>query len=258
MSRTHRFGRLAVLIAAALLGACATIKAPPPEERIADDPWEPFNRNVYAFNRGVDKAVLRPLARGYRAVTPDPLERGIGNAFDNLRSVPVMVNLLLQGRPANAGRMFERFFVNTVFGLGGFLDVATDAGIPDFDEDFGQTLAVWGWDDSRYLVLPFLGPSTVRDAVGLPVDRTIDVPWREVLDGRTYLLGVDVIQTRASLLDREADLEAAFDEYLLIRDAWLQQRAYKISGESVTPDYDALLLEDPWDDDWDDEADGGN
>ncbi|MBY6203846.1 MlaA family lipoprotein [Halomonas denitrificans] len=241
--------RLAVLLAAALLSACATIQAPPPEERIAADPWEPFNRNMYAFNRGVDRAVLQPLARGYNTITPEPVERGIANALDNLRSVPVMLNLLLQGRPAHAGRMFERFFVNSVFGLGGILDVASDAGIPDFDEDFGQTLAVWGWEDSRFLVLPFLGPSTLRDALSRPVDATADVPWREVIDGRLYILGVDIVQQRADLLDREEDLEAAFDEYLLVRDAWLQQRAYKISGESTTPDYDVLLEEDPWDDD---------
>lgn len=242
--------RTLTLTAAVLLSACATIKAPPPEERIPEDPWEPFNRNVYAFNRGIDKAVLQPLARGYNTITPEPVERGIANFFDNLRSLPDIVNLLLQGRPGNATQMSGRFFLNSVFGLFGFIDVATAAGLPDFDEDFGQTLAVWGWDDSRYLMLPFLGPSTVRDALGQAGDATYDIPWQRTLDSTQYYpLALDIVQLRARSLDTEKDLEAAFDEYLLVRDAWLQRRAYKISGESATPDYDALLEEDPWDDD---------
>lgn len=242
--------RLGMLAAVVLLTACATIKAPPPGERIAEDPWEPFNRNIYAFNRGVDKAVLRPLARGYDYVTPELIERGIANFFDNIRSLPDIVNLLLQGRPHNALRMTERFFVNTVFGIGGIVDVASDADIPDFDEDLGQTLAVWGWTDSRFLMLPFLGPSTLRDTVGLAGDSTYDIAWQRTLDSTQYYpLPLDIIQLRARLLDRDADLDAAFDEYLLVRDAWLQRRDYKISGESTTPDYDALLEEEPWDED---------
>ncbi|MEM7053721.1 MAG: VacJ family lipoprotein [Pseudomonadota bacterium] len=227
-----------------LISACATT-APPPEERHAADPWEPFNRNMYSFNRTVDKAILRPIARGYTAITPDPVERGISNIFDNIQSMPVILNLLLQGEPADAGRMFERFFVNTVFGLAGIFDVATEAGLPDYDEDFGQTLAVWGWQDSRYLVLPLLGPSTVRDALGRPVDGVADLPWNEVTDGRAYLWGVNLIETRARLLPREAQLEEAFDEYLFIRDAWLQRRDFQITGESETPDYEAFLEEAP-------------
>ena len=259
MTRFNGLARFSMLAAAALLSACATIQAPPPEERIPEDPWEPLNRNIYAFNRGVDKAVLRPLARGYNYVTPEPVERGIANFFDNLRSLPDIANLLLQGRPMNALRMTERFFVNTVFGIGGVVDVATHAGIPDFDEDLGQTLAVWGWSDSPYLVLPLLGPSTVRDTVGMVGDSTYDIAWQRTLDSTKYYpLPLDIIQIRARLLDREDDLEAAFDEYLLVRDAWLQQRAYKISGESVTPDYDALLEEDPWEDDLPPGDDGGN
>lgn len=253
MNRRRRNGpivaRLLSLVSVLLLSACATIKAPPPEERIPEDPWEGFNRNVYAFNRGVDKAILIPLARGYNKITPEPIERGIANFFNNLRSLPDIVNLLLQGQPGDAGRMSGRFFVNSVFGLAGFIDVATDAGLADYDEDFGQTLAVWGWDDSRYLMLPFLGPSTLRDAIGTAGDATYDIPWQRTLDStKNYPLALDIVQQRANVLDREEDLEAAFDEYLLIRDAWLQRRAYKISGESATPDYEALLEEDPWED----------
>lgn len=226
-----------------LISACATT-APPPDQRDPADPWEPFNRNMYAFNRAVDKAVLRPVARGYTAITPDPVERGIGNVFKNVQSVPVILNLLLQGEPTDAARMFERFFVNTIFGVAGIFDVATQAGLPDYDEDFGQTLAVWGWDDSRYLVLPLFGPSTVRDALGRPVDVVSSVPWNEASDGRQWLRGVNLIQARARLLPAESQLEEAFDEYLFVRDAWLQRRNFLITGESETPDYEAFLDED--------------
>lgn len=237
----NRLRGLLAAVLAVTLSACATTKAPPPEERHAQDPWEPFNRNVYAFNRGFDKAILRPVARGYETVVPDPLERGITNAFDNLQSVPVVLNLVLQGRPGDAGRMVSRFVVNTVLGIGGLFDVATQAGIPDFEEDFGQTMAVWGWNRSNYLILPFLGPSTLRDALGRPVDRYSDVPWREVVDGREYLIAVELVQQRANLLGREEDLEEAYDEYLFVRDAWLQRRRYLITGESETPDYESFL-----------------
>ena len=237
----HRL--ILVLMMTLLVSACATT-APPPDQRDPADPWEPFNRNIYSFNRAVDKAILRPLARGYTAITPDPVERGIGNVFKNVQSVPVILNLLLQGEPADAGRMFERFFVNTVFGVAGIFDVATQAGLPDYDKDFGQTLAVWGWDDSRYLVLPLFGPSTVRDALGRPVDVVTSVHWNEASDGRQWLRGVNLIQARARLLPGESQLEAAFDEYLFVRDAWLQRRNFLITGESETPDYEAFLDED--------------
>lgn len=237
---------LFMLAATVLLTACATT-APPPEQRHPDDPWEPFNRNMYQFNRSLDRAILRPLARAYDKALPRPVKTGIGNAFDNLSSLPTIVNLVLQGRPIDARLKLERFLTNTVGGLGGFFDVASAWDMPDFDEDFGQTLAVWGWDDSRYLVLPLLGPSTVRDGLGRIPDRYIDVPWREVTDDREWLIGIDVIQQRAALLPRDRQLEDALDEYLLVRDAWLQRRQTEITGQSELPDYDAFLEED-WDD----------
>ncbi|MDT8410206.1 MAG: VacJ family lipoprotein, partial [Wenzhouxiangellaceae bacterium] len=155
--------------AAFVLAACAT-SAPPPDQRDPSDPWEPYNRNIYKFNRTLDKAIVKPIAEGYEYVVPDPVETGITNFFTNLKSLQTMINLTLQGRPADTGRMLERFFVNTVFGLAGFFDVASKGGLPSFDEDFGQTMAVWGWKNSRYFVIPFLGPSTVRDGLGQPVD----------------------------------------------------------------------------------------
>lgn len=234
------FQKVLIVLSVALLTACATT-APPPEERHPRDPWEPYNRNMYAFNRSVDKAVFRPVARGYKAITPDPVETGISNVFENLMGVPNMLNLLLQGRPTDTVKMGMRFVMNTVFGLGGIFDVATRSGVPQFDEDFGQTLGVWGWEDSRYFMLPFLGPSTVRDSAARIPDRYPNLPWRRLTDARWYIVGLDIIQLRASLLPREEQLESAFDEYLFVRDAWLQNRDFKIHGETATPDYEAFL-----------------
>lgn len=237
-----RYKALTTSLLALLLAACATT-APPPDERDPVDPWEPYNRNMYEFNRTLDKAIFRPVAVGYQTVVPDPVEKGITNFFVNLKSLPVMINLTLQGRPGDTARMFERFFLNTVFGLAGFFDVASKADLPSYDEDLGQTLAVWGWSESRYFVLPFMGPSTLRDGLARPADSYMDVLWREAVDGRGYGIAVDLIQTRANLLGREEQLEDAFDEYLFVRDAWLQNRQFKITGESATPDYDSFLEE---------------
>ena len=241
------FKALTTSLLALLLAACATT-APPPDQRDPQDPWEPYNRNMYKFNRTLDKAIIRPLATGYEAVLPDPVETGVSNFFENLTSLPVMINLTLQGRPGDTARMLERFFVNTVFGLAGFFDVASKYDMPDYDEDLGQTLAVWGWEDSRYFMLPFLGPSTLRDGLARPVDSYTDILWRKAVDGRTYGIAIDLIQRRANALGREEQLKDAFDEYLFIRDAWLQNRRFKITGESATPDYGSFL-----DDDWEEE-----
>jgi phospholipid-binding lipoprotein MlaA len=234
---------LIVAAAALLLGACAT-NAPPPDERDPIDPWEPYNRSMYQFNRTLDKAVIRPVARGYTAVVPDPVETGVTNFFDNLLSLQTIANLALQGRAGDTGRMIERFFLNTVFGVAGIFDVSTMAGLPDYDEDFGQTLAVWGWKESRYLMLPFLGPSTLRDGLAEFPDSYSNIVWRRAVNGREWGLAIDLVQRRANALGRESQLADAYDEYLFIRDAWMQNRRFKITGESATPDYDSFLEED--------------
>lgn len=239
--------KLLIAVLAATLTACATT-APPPDERDPADPWEPFNRNMYQFNRTLDRAIFKPVATGYEAIVPDPVETGVTHFFENLQSLPVIANLTLQGRPGDSIKMFARFTMNTLLGVGGLFDVATRAGLPQYDEDFGQTLAVWGWSDSRYLVLPLLGPSTVRDGVSIPANAYIDIPWREAVDGREFGFVLELIQRRANLLPRESQLEDAYDEYLFVRDAWLQNRRFKITGEAATPDYDAFLEEDYGDD----------
>jgi len=238
---------LALVMVIALAG-CATTAAPP-EARIPQDPWEPFNRSVYEFNRGVDKAVLRPVARGYDAVTPRPVRTGIGNFFRNIGSPVIMLNMLLQGRGQDFEQEFQRFFVNTVYGVGGIFDLADRADIEDNNADFGQTLHTWGWDDSRFLMLPLLGPSTVRDGVGTAIDSTQDNVWqRGVRSGRWGLEVLRVIDRRAGLLPLEPELARAFDEYALIRDGYLQRRAFFLGGDQTeAPDYESFLDEGQWD-----------
>ncbi|MEE3215266.1 MAG: VacJ family lipoprotein, partial [Pseudomonadota bacterium] len=155
-----------VLAAALAVSGCASSGVN--SEPNPADPWEGFNRRVFAFNDVLDRYALKPAAQGYRYITPDPLERGVSNFFDNLGEVRTVLNSLLQGKPANAGNSSMRFLMNTTFGLGGLLDPASHAGFTADTEDFGQTLAAWGVGEGPYVVLPFLGPSTVRDTAALP------------------------------------------------------------------------------------------
>ncbi len=236
-----RAGLSATLLAAWLLAGCAS----QPEKLSAPDidPWEPFNRKVHAFNDGLDRAVLKPVAKGYDAVMPDAPQRGVRNFFRNLSYPVTFLNLVLQGKFEESMTATGRFLMNSTLGLFGFFDVASKGGIPQYDEDFGQTLAVWGWKDSRYLVVPLLGPHTVRDLGGRPADTyTHPVSWlaREESEYRPLIL--DLIATRAALLPLDKDLQEASDPYVLIRDAYLQNREFKIyDGEPPAPDYDSLL-----------------
>lgn len=225
-----------------LATGCATTAAPP-EERHPNDPWEPFNRSVFVFNSAVDRSVVRPIARGYDTVTPSPIQRGVRNFFTNLRSPVVVFNLLLQGRGGDAGEELTRFFVNTIYGIGGLFDVASAGDLEKHDEDFGQTMATWGWEESRFVILPFLGPSTVRDGLGRGVDTVPDVAWRIALDEGSYgLIGLDIIQTRAQMLPLDKEIEQAFDPYTFVRDGWMQRRKQQVhDGEQPLPDYDAFL-----------------
>ncbi|MDZ7790482.1 MAG: VacJ family lipoprotein [Xanthomonadales bacterium] len=235
-----------VLLAGLLLAGCATT-APPPEERDPRDPWEPYNRNMFKFNKAVDRALIRPLAVGYGELTPAPVRRSVRNFFTNIRAPVVMTNLVLQGRPADAGTQLKRFFINSTVGLAGLFDLASDAELASFDEDFGQTMATWGWEDSRFFILPLMGPSTLRDGLGRVPDGYADVAWQWTLDETTYgLIGLNVIQIRHALLPLDEDIESAFDPYTFTRDGWLQRRNHAISnGGNATPDYDSFI-----DDDW--------
>ncbi|HLS04917.1 MAG TPA: VacJ family lipoprotein [Wenzhouxiangella sp.] len=244
--------RLLTAVAAVVLAAGCATTAPPPDERHPQDPWEPYNRNMFKFNMAVDQAVVRPVAIGYDRITPEPAQKGIRNFFRNIRSPIDFINLILQGRPKEAGTKLMRFTANTVFGIGGLFDVATPGGVPEHRADFGQTLAKWGWKDSRYLVLPVLGPSSIRDGIGRGGDAGFSFAWRWVLEETSYgWILLDGIQARHALLPLDADIQSAYDPYIFMRDAWLQRRAHLTSqGEEELPDYDAFLDElDDYDDD---------
>lgn len=221
-----KFNRLILVLCALILSACATTDSKNPK-----DPYEEYNRSVWEFNRAIDKAVLKPVAEGYQAVTPDPIEKGISNFFSNLGEIETIINDILQAKFGKAGRDTGRFLINSTLGLAGFLDPATEMGLKREQEDFGQTLAAWGFDSGPYLMLPFLGPSTARDGIGFAVDKVaLFSPYDELDDSNTEwsLRALDLVQTRASLLPLEQQLEEALDEYSLVRDAYLQRREFLI------------------------------
>ncbi|MEE4662269.1 MAG: VacJ family lipoprotein, partial [Halieaceae bacterium] len=207
------------------------------------DPWESYNRKVHAFNTTVDRCCLRPVARGYNTITPGPVKDGVANFFRNIDWPVTFLNQLLQGKIRESGVSTGRFVLNTTFGVLGLFDPASGLDIPQYDEDFGQTLAAYGWEDSRYFVFPILGPSTLRDTLGQgfygyfhPVSYMI----REHDDYRPLI--VDVVQVRASFLPRDAELEDAYDPYVLLRDVYLQNRRFEIyDGAPPLEDYESLL-----------------
>ncbi len=231
------------LLLTLLLGACSgqQTKLTDPER----DPWEPYNRKIHAFNMGFDRAIFRPVAKGYDYVMPDPPQRGVRNFFRNLAFPVTLLNSLLQGKMADAFTSTGRFMMNSTIGLLGFFDVATKVGIEKVDEDFGQTLAVWGWKDSRYLVMPIFGPNTVRDFVGRGFYGYFHPVSYAVREHNNYVpLVIDLITLRAELLPFQADIDAAADPYTLVRDVYLQNREFNIyDGDPPAPDYDALLEE---------------
>lgn len=233
-----RKGVLPILLLATLgLGGCASTGPQMSQEAHPEDPWEGFNRRVFAFNDVLDRYALKPVATGYRKVTPQPVQTGVGNFFSNLGEVRTAINSLLQGKPGNAGLATSRFLINSTVGVGGLLDYATLMEITADDEDFGQTLAVWGWEESRYLVLPLLGPSTLRDTTGLPADMAAYPPTYVDDDAVTVgLTALNIVDTRAGLLDQEELIRG--DRYRFIRDAFLQRRQFEVN--------DGVLGDDPF------------
>ena len=209
------------------------------------DPWEAYNRKIHSFNMSLDKAVMRPIAKGYDVIMPDAPQRGVRNFFRNLAYPVTFINLILQGKFEDSLTATGRFLMNSTVGLLGFFDVATKVEIPEYNEDFGQTLAVWGWKDSRYLVMPIFGPYTARDFIGRGFYGYFHPVSYAVREYNTYIpLVVDLITLRAELLPFQAELDAASDPYVLVRDVWLQNREYKIyDGDPPELDYDALLEE---------------
>lgn len=225
---------LPFLVAGSLLSGCATGPNAHP-----DDPLEPLNRGIYAFNDTFDRALLKPVSQAYKAVTPDPIDKGVTNFFNNVGDVGVMVNNTLQFKFKRAVSDLSRIMVNSTFGLLGVIDVASMWGLEKHDEDFGQTLGYWGLDSGPYLVLPFFGPSSVRDGVGRVADWYID-PVTDVHPERDrwVLVILRAIDTRADLLSASGMLdEIAIDPYETLRDSYLQRRKYQVAdGKEVADD----------------------
>lgn len=208
----------AILVAA--LAGCATTAANPA------DPLEPLNRAMFGFNESVDNAVLKPVAKGYRQVVPPLMRTGVTNFFSNLEDLWISANNLMQGKVEYALGDLLRFTFNSSFGLLGVLDVASDMGLEKHNEDFGQTLGRWGMGSGPYLVLPFLGPSTIRDGAGLVADFRVDVVTHlDHVPTRNALYATRLVNGRSNLLDATNLLEgAALDKYTFVRDSWLQRR----------------------------------
>lgn len=214
-----------LLVGVVALAGCATGPHANPK-----DPIEPFNRGVQRFNDGVDEAFLKPVATVYRDVTPDLVRTGVNNFFSNLRDLWSSVNAALQLRPREATENFLRFSVNTFWGIGGLLDIASEMQIERTTLDFGQTLGRWGVPSGPYLVLPFMGPSTLRDTVGMGVESTGDLlSGMDHIPSRNSLYALRIVEARANLLRAGSLLDqAALDKYSFTRDAFLQRRESQI------------------------------
>ena len=217
---------LLTLVIALTTAGCASVNGPSPEH----DPFESYNRAMFSFNDTLDKNIVKPVAAAYKDYVPSPVQSGISNFFGNLGDILVVLNDLLQGKFAQARDDTLRVFVNSVFGLFGLFDVASHMELPKHHEDFGQTLGVWGVSDGPYLVLPFLGASTVRDTAGLLVDSTADPIYNiSDSDARLATIALKAVDTRADLLGASKVLDqAAFDRYAFLRDAYLQRRKHLI------------------------------
>lgn len=223
------FAKRAIAAALALtvlggLGGCATTANNP------KDPFEGFNRAMFAVNEGLD-VVIKPVAQGYDAAAPLPVKTGIGNFFGNLYDIWTAFNNFLQGKGGDGVSDVGRVLVNTTIGIGGIFDVASELGMEKHTEDFGQTLGKWGVGDGPYFYWPLIGPRTTRDTFGWAVDSYADLVWRiDDVPVRNSLVGVLYVDLRASLLPTDKVVEeAAFDKYVYIRDAYLQNRRSEIN-----------------------------
>ncbi len=219
--------RWLLIAAVALLAGCA-IAQPRTDDRL-----EMYNRQVYDFNMGVDKAVVRPVALGYRKVTNPPVRRSVSDFFTNIRMPVTVANDLLQARPGHALKNTGRFLINLTLGVGGFFDPASQLGLPLEDNDFGITLARWGVPEGDYLMLPLVGPNTTRDMWRLPVDSYFFDPLsiyaaNHSYHGLEYLpQAIYLITLRSRAIDAESFLESAYDPYVFVRDAYRQRRLYQ-------------------------------
>ena len=207
-----------------------------------NDPFEDFNRKTFEFNEGLDQKILRPLASTYSKFPPK-IKSGVSNIFNNLEEVDTFVNQLLQGKPKESLNDLTRFIINSTIGIGGLIDVASKIGLERHEEDFGQTLAVWGVGQGPYIMLPILGPSTLRDSFSRPVSSFLSVTFHMTeTDVNITLKTIDAIETREKLLDVESLLSG--DKYSFVKDAYIQSMNYEIK--------DGIDVDDKFIDDMDD------
>jgi phospholipid-binding lipoprotein MlaA len=227
------FMRIGALIVVLLGSGCATTNNP-------NDPLEGYNRAMFSFNDGVDRAVAQPVAKAYKAVTPQFVRTGVSNFFGNISDLWSGINQIFQGRIEAGASSLMRVAINTTIGLGGLLDVAGEMRLPSEKSDFGQTLGKWGVGSGPYVVLPLLGPSTLRDTVGLPADFYGNLwTYKDPVSVRNTGTLVGFVNLRARYLDTANLLEdASLDKYSFVRDAYLQRRQSQIDGASTQNDED--------------------
>lgn len=239
--------KILILVLTLALYGCASTATPEQAAAFAQkpmitDPYEPFNRAMYGLNKNLDSALVKPLAEGYVAVTPAKVRESVGNFFGNIEEISVFVNTVLQARFADAGKTAARFAINSTLGILGIFDVAdVNMGLKEAQGDFGQTFYVWGIKRSAYLVLPVLGPTTGREAVGKIPGYYFSVwdfaPWQIEVPAFALM----AVNVRSQYLDQEELLGSAFDEYSLVRDIYIQQREAFLTGQDVL-DWDEDLI----------------
>lgn len=249
--KTCNLATVTLMLFMLLCTGCATLEGPPNP----DDPFEGFNRAMYEFNDTLDIYLVKPVSKGYQAVTPDVVDKGVTNFFSNLDDILVMFNDLLQLKFGQFVSDSARFVFNSTFGLFGFIDVSTEFGLPKHEEDFGQTLGYWGADSGPYLVLPVFGPSSVRDGIGFAADSVVElnIVYDDMSQAHEYgMFSLKYIDKRADLLKASNIVEeTAPDPYSFIRDAWVQRRKNLVYDGNPPDDFggDKLFEDDLFTDD---------
>lgn len=260
LSPVHRRASawLMILTVTMALSGCVSQEQMADEESgyVEYDPLEPLNRKIHSFNMAADRAVLRPVARGYRKVVPAPVRRSVTNFFSNLRTPGSALNNFLQGKPKRGFSELGRFLFNSTLGIGGLFDVAGRSGLERYDENFAETLSVWGVPDGPYVVLPFWGPNMMSDAVALPMDYYSDVwTYYDNSSVRDKVWGLRLIDLRYRVLAADAILEDSQDTYVTLREAYRQNRRFRVfDGNPPTEEGEGDFYEDELFDEFFDDA----
>jgi len=242
------------LIITMLAGCAGNIPPAAKEDRAPSDPWEPLNRRIHNFNQGVDKISFKPLAKGYQRVLPETMQRGVNNFSKNLLGPLFIINNFLQGKFQRSLSETGRFLANSIWGILGLVDVGADLGMETYREDFGQTLAFWGVPNGPFVVVPILGPRTLRDATMIPLNFAADpVYYLDSDSARWAIYAIRAVDVRAKLFSVEALIADSYDRYLTIRESYLQRREFLIyDGE---PPEDEDFYDDFYDEDFEEDED---